>query len=206
MSRKTAALQRFDTDFHVYNRGVDKQTIFFRPADYNLFLSLMESSLNNDLVSLLVYCLMPNHFHLIIRQFKPYAISDFMKAVCETFAKTINQRRKRCGHLFGSRFKIAPLSDPATLLRTSHYVHSNPVSAGLSASPSAWLYSSYTEYVSTNLIGFVHTERILDAMRSTHNSWKNSILPGPSLYESSFHLRQQHHAPAFSSADIFHLT
>ena len=162
MSRKTAALQRFDTDFHVYNRGVDKQTIFFRPADYNLFLSLMESSLNNDLVSLLVYCLMPNHFHLIIRQFKPYAISDFMKAVCETFAKTINQRRKRCGHLFGSRFKIAPLSDPATLLRTSHYVHSNPVSAGLSASPSAWLYSSYTEYVSTNLIGFVHTERILD--------------------------------------------
>ncbi|MGA9118426.1 MAG: transposase [Bacteroidota bacterium] len=170
MSRKSKHLQSTDCDFHVYNRGVDRQTIFFRAEDYQYFTARMCESLELCAVALLSYCLLPNHFHLVLRQKQPYEISRYMKALCEGYAKAINSRRTRTGHLFGSRFKMARVKDPPSLLRLSHYVHCNPVKAGLVKNPLEWDFSSGRNYVSSETTGFVDCTPILD------------LVGGPSQY------------------------
>src|SRR4030042_6548882 len=127
---------------HAYNRGVDRGPIFFRQSDYEQFITRMAEFLRRSEVMLLAYTLIPNHFHMLVQQLVPYGISRYLKEVCEGYAKYINRYRKRSGHLFQGRYKANDARDPQGLLHLSHYIHYNPVSAGLVAEPAGWKYSS----------------------------------------------------------------
>ncbi len=158
-----------DAPFHIYNRGVDRGTLFFDNHDYEYFLRLMIESLDNSRIDLLVYALMPNHFHLILQQQQEYAISWYMKKLCWTYSLYLNKRRKRNGHSFEGRFKATPLSDSCALLRLSHYLHANPVRAGLVNDPLVWKYSSIRGYTQEPPYGHLDVGSILSLVEGPKN-------------------------------------
>ncbi len=82
MSTKTKDLQSTDEFFHVYNRGVNRSHIFFNERNFRYFRQRMLKANNPSSIEIITYCLMPNHFHLIIRQLEPFGISSFVRSVC----------------------------------------------------------------------------------------------------------------------------
>jgi putative transposase len=161
MSRKTDYLLSTETSLHIANRGVDRTTIFFRPSDYEYFIELMARALPGSDLQLLLYVLMPNHFHMVVVQQVKYAVSFYMKEVCEAYAKYVNRWRGRSGHLFQDRFKIDMLPDPGALLRMSRYIHFNPVEARLAKSFCDWTFGSGRIYAGVEDSSFVDVEPIL---------------------------------------------
>jgi putative transposase len=162
MKEKSINLRRDDAFFHAFNRGVDRQQIFFAPADYLFFIELMQKFHDASSLLLLAFTLMPNHFHLIVHQQSPYAISNFVKQVCERYVKHLNRYRKRVGHLFQSPYIPKLIDNESYLLYLSRYVHLNPVSGGLVKSPEDWPYGSCRVYQEGMPNGFVDSHIILD--------------------------------------------
>lgn len=135
--------------YHLYNRGVDKRTIFQDEADCAVFLRLLKQYLSpkDDLktfldpnarldrlmrtnmhgqVELLSFALMPNHFHLLLKQTEKNGISRFMIRLCTAYAMYFNKKYKRVGHLFQDQYKGILILDDNYLLHLSRYIHLNP--------------------------------------------------------------------------------
>lgn len=130
--------------YHVYNRGVLKQPIFFDDRDHFRFMKSLiqfndqapgicrrptsaETSVEKKpLVSILAWCLMPNHFHLLVEQIADNGLSLFMKKLGGGFTKYINTRYERSGHLFQGKYQCKLVDTDAYLLQLSRYIHLNP--------------------------------------------------------------------------------
>ncbi len=168
MSAKTLDLLSIDTVLHVYNRGVNREQIFFSDEGYEYFLSLMEANLAPKETVLHGFTLMPNHFHLMITQKLPYAVSDFMKRVCETYAKSVNRWLGRTGHLMSGRFRTRAVVNPSHILQLSRYIHMNPVAAKIVDSPTSWKFSSCGEFCGIRTSGFLDIDRILSLAGGTN--------------------------------------
>jgi putative transposase len=143
MARKRKYLQEPNMVVHAFNRGVGRGEIFHNRRDYERFLEMLAEALKEIAVSLVVYTLMPNHFHLILLQHEPYAVSCILRKVCQPYSRWLNARSGRRGTNFEGRYGGVPVFDPAGLLRLSYYIQMNPVAAGLVPSPDLWPYSSY---------------------------------------------------------------
>jgi putative transposase len=159
-----------DAYYHVYNRGVSRQTIFHEAEDYAVFLNLLKryldvepirdlkgreySSLRGE-VELLAYCLMPNHFHLLFYLHEPDAITRLMRAVTGAYTIFYNKKYKRIGPLFQSRFKASHILDEAYLLHISRYIHMNPKDYKRAE------YSSVHDYVGGRSTTWLQPERVM---------------------------------------------
>ena len=161
MSVKSHILGTAPAFVHVVNRGVLRSPIFFSDRNYEYFLRKTEHALRHNDISLLCYCLMPNHFHLLLHQRSPGAISSFMSDVSNGYVKGINRELDRTGHLFEGKYKMKHITTDEYLLHLSRYIHLNPVRAGLVVQPQDWKFSSYREYVNEVLGSFVETSTIL---------------------------------------------
>jgi putative transposase len=132
--------------YHLYNRGHNRQNIFFDRQNYLYFLRQLRCHLVEQNIDIVAYCLMPNHYHLLV-----YLHSDDLSARMQSFAlsytKAINQRYQRCGSLFQGRFQAIWVDTEDYLLHLSRYIHLNPVKAGLVERPEDWEFSSYQDYV-----------------------------------------------------------
>ena len=146
MSTKTKDLQSTDEFFHVYNRGVNKNDIFFNERNFLYFRQRMLEANNPSSIEIIAYCLMPNHFHFIIYQLEPFGISGFMRNVCDGYAKAINKERSRSGHLFEGKYKMKHIDNDLYLFHLSRYIHLNPVRACLVDLPEEWAHSSCGTY------------------------------------------------------------
>ena len=137
--------------YHVYNRGIEKRDVFLDDRDYFRFLiSIRESNhlgvvdlsdipdpVNQfreaekrkakPLVDLVCYCLMPNHFHLILRQVENRGISKFMQKLCTAYTMYFNKKYKRTGVLFQGPYKAKRIDGDQYLLQLSRYIHLNPL-------------------------------------------------------------------------------
>ena len=158
--------------FHIYNRGNNKEKIFFENQDYRAFLfrlglglgfSQEELSLNKFLAmpysriritvaeksnfKLHAFALMPNHFHLLIEQTGRETVSKLIAKVCTSYAKYINLKYKRVGHIFQDKFKAVLIQNHPQLIWTSAYIHMNPVKDRIVRNPEEYLWSSYPDYV-----------------------------------------------------------
>ncbi len=167
MSRKSALLLSKGGYFHVFNRGVNRERIFYTESGYQLFTGLIEGSLRGGSITLLAYCLMPNHFHLVLRQNDQKALSGFMKSVCEPYAKALNAWLRRKGHVFEGSYALRLIEDPSYLISVSTYVHLNPVEAHMVDNPLSWKHSSCRTYCGLTPSGFVDTEIILSQTAGT---------------------------------------
>jgi putative transposase len=178
--------------YHVYNRGVEKRQIFLDTQDYQVFLRILKDSLSPSQnapstplqgqtlqgnrkprnffgqIEILAYCLMPNHFHLIIKQTKPKSIVEWMQSVTTRYSMYFNKKHKRIGSLFQGRYKGIMILDDPYLLHLSRYIHRNPIEITNNLKS---YYSSYGEY-----IGIRHTTWINSAY--IMNYFTPGTLPG----------------------------
>lgn len=132
--------------YHLYNRGNNRQNIFFEQENYLYFLRQFRRYLVEDTLDVLAYCLMPNHYHFLVCLRSPH-LSEQMQAFSLSYTKAINRRYGRCGSLFQGRFCAICVDSDRYLLHLSRYIHLNPVAAGFVKTPEEWEFSSYREYV-----------------------------------------------------------
>src|SRR5258708_7069643 len=141
--------------YHIYNRGANRQEIFFEPDSYTHFMRKLRELVTHPAdgrasrdaaASVLAYCLMPNHYHLVVSVHSPN-FSEAMRSFGQAYTQAINRRFDRSGTLFEGRFQAIHIDREANLMHLSRYIHLNPVKARLVELPEAWEYSSYREYV-----------------------------------------------------------
>jgi REP-associated tyrosine transposase len=126
-----------DGIFHVTSRGVAKRTIFYDPSDFRLCICLLRDAAALFAWRLHVWCLMPNHYHLVVETLQP-ALSDGMHRLNGRYAQAFNQRYDRVGHLFQNRFGAWLVESEDHLENTCNYVLENPVRAGLVERADQW--------------------------------------------------------------------
>ena len=131
--------------YHIYNRGVNRRKIFFSDGNYKYLKGLLRRNVPKYEVNIVAYCLMPNHYHLLVMPRKDHNISKFVQSVFGSYTQSINKQRKRHGHLFQGRFRSVLINKESILLHLARYIHLNPVDAGLVSKPSDWEYSNYHE-------------------------------------------------------------
>jgi REP element-mobilizing transposase RayT len=133
--------------YHVFNQGVDKRNIFINAENYNFLLRKFKANLLKYSVTMIAYCLMPNHYHLLLRPELDGVLSQFIQTVFNGYVQAFNVQEKRSGTLFEGRAKIKFIHQNEYFLHISRYIHLNPVRAGLVAKPEDWPYSNYLEFI-----------------------------------------------------------
>jgi len=187
-----------NTIYHVYNRGVEKRIIFEDEQDYKVFLGYLKEYLspppkpdipqirivnvqdhvfasikrtpNNYFgkVELLVYGLMPNHFHLIIRQCADKnALKELTHSLLLRYSMYFNKKYNRVGKLFQDRYKAVIVMDEVYLLHLSRYIHINPYEY---TKDLVNAYSSYGEYLKIRNTSWINTDLILSYFENNKNS------------------------------------
>lgn len=145
--------------YHVYNRGNNKQQIFFSNENYLYFLKNIHKTIGTS-CDILAWCLMPNHFHLLIHanqntvqqiadgSFPRQQFSQQIKQLLSSYTKAINKERNFTGSLFQQKTKAVCVTDKdCNYSRTAfHYIHQNPIKANLVKKMEAWEYSSFLDY------------------------------------------------------------
>ena len=138
--------------YHVYNRGAGQNVIFRSRDDYIYFTELLIKYSRILQITILAYCLMPNHFHLLLRQENNQTISRYMRIVTARYAVWFNSRYERSGTLFEGRFKAIHVDTESYLRTLCAYIHLNPVKARLSAHAAGWPYSNAAEWLNSDTI------------------------------------------------------
>ena len=189
--------------FHLYNRGNGKQDIFLDKQDYTFFMNrLIEAlfpllaSLNSidghhqgaghspykrkmlpeGVFELICFCLMPNHFHLLIKQITELPISMLISKVCTSYSKYFNKKYDRVGHVFQDQFRSILVENNSYALWLSAYIHQNPKVAGLVNDPVDYFWSSYREYMGVEKYNICKKDIILDSFikPSTYSKFVDS--------------------------------
>lgn len=153
--------------YHIINRGVEEREVFLDKRDYSRFIDsfiyyqkadpptrfsfrkrLKKEQLSNldNLVEIVCYCLMPNHFHFLLKQVKDGGISLFISRLVNSYTRYFNTRHRRVGHLFQGPFKAVRIENDEQLIHASRYIHLNPVTGFLVKNPQEYIFSSYPEY------------------------------------------------------------
>lgn len=182
--------------YHVFNRGVNKRKIFLDSKDhqraidtiqyylysghsqrFSYYSKLSELSkqnylenLSGQLVTVVAYVLMPNHFHFLLTQVEENGISNFMSLFQNSYTKYFNTKHKRTGHLLQGQFKSVHIEDDEQLLHVSRYIHLNPLSSKLVQNTDElekYSWSSYPRYLKANLAdGFIQNDIILSQFKN----------------------------------------
>ena len=152
--------------YHIYNRGVNRQEIFFEERHWEFFLKRLRVYFTPDRAEILAYCLMPNHYHLLVYMMTDEFSKQVMQPFGTSYTKAINKDQKRVGPLFQGSFKGIHVESGSYLLHLSRYIHRNPVDVGLATHPEDWVYSSYRDYIGLRLGTLPKMDLILDAFQS----------------------------------------
>ena len=130
--------------YHVLNRGNGCAEVFHKPHDYAAFLKLLDEASDRVPMRLLAYCLMPNHFHLVVWTLEDGDLGHWMQWLLTSHVRRYHHHYETSGHVWGGRFKAFPIEDDTHLLTVMRYVERNPVRAkGLPIqNAEAWPWSS----------------------------------------------------------------
>ena len=131
--------------YHVTSRGNERKDIFKSNTDREKFLTYLESAVLRYRAVIHVYCLMSNHFHLLLET-PAGNLSRIMQHINGAYTSYYNTRWRRSGHLFQGRFKAIIVDADAYALELSRYIHLNPVRAGIVGVPGEYQWSSYRAY------------------------------------------------------------
>ncbi|WP_294282923.1 hypothetical protein [uncultured Chryseobacterium sp.] len=143
--------------YHVFNRGINGQKLFFNEQNYHYFLSLMRRKIA-PIASVYAYCLLRNHFHFLIRikpeqeirqAFPEKSQTDISKIISQQFSNTfnsytqaINKHFGRTGKLFELPFRRILIASNQKLVNTIHYIHNNPLKHGITQNVEEYRHSS----------------------------------------------------------------
>ena len=170
-ARNTVKIDESESYYHIYARGNAKQNIFLESTDQDYFIHLLSRYLSikqseniygrpyphyRKEINLLAYCLMNNHFHLLIYQNEPGNMAKFMSSIMTSYSRYFNLKYKRTGALFETRYRAARIEDQRYLEHISRYIHLNP---------KEWQnyeYSSLRYYFETDLPEWLNPEKITE--------------------------------------------
>ena len=158
--------------YHIYNRGAGRHPIFFEEENYLYLLRLLKQVSLDLEISIIAYCLLPNHYHWLIRQDGHAPASLLVKRVFGSYTQAINKKYQRTGTLFEGAFKAKAVNTDSYLLQLCAYIHRNPVKHGLTTTPEAWPYVNYHEWIGTRPGTLVDRALV------------NDIFPDPALYQA----------------------
>lgn len=128
---------------HVIQRGVDRQAVFFRATDYELYIrAISDASIEHE-CQIHAYVLMTNHTHLLITPRHARSIPLLMQSMGRNYVQTLNRKYRRTGTLWEGRYKACLIQDNRYLLACQRYIELNPVRAGLVSNPADYRYSSF---------------------------------------------------------------
>ena len=150
-----------DSIYHIYNRGVNREKIFFSKKNYDYFVYKMSFHFQKK-AAILAYCLMPNHFHILVKVQSPDFIQGGLRPFFIAYTLAVNNEQNRVGPLFQGHYQSNLIDSDDYLLECLQYIHANPVKAGLVARPQEWEYSSYRAYFTKNTNSMIQTKWIFD--------------------------------------------
>lgn len=135
--------------YHALNRGNGRQTIFHKDEDYEAFLRTLSEGLERYPVELFSFCLMPNHWHLVVRPRGDGQMGRMLRWVTATHTQRYHAHYHTSGdgHLYQSRFKSFPIQDDEHFLVVCRYVERNPLRAGLVTRAERWRYGSLRHWL-----------------------------------------------------------
>lgn len=132
--------------YHIVCRRNHREALFVYPGDYKTFLYILSKTHQNFPFELPAYCLMTNHFHLMLRS-KEHSISKIMSLVNKRYADYYNTRYRLKGHLFEKRFYSHEITDDEGILQVSRYIHRNPLEARMVQNLEDYPWSSFPFYM-----------------------------------------------------------
>lgn len=132
--------------YHVVTRGNNRQTLFREPADYELFLGLLEKMKEEYRFEIYHYCLMRNHVHLLMRFYDAESLQKVMQRVNLRYAKYYRKKYKYYGHVFQDRFKSFAIEKDSYLLECGRYIERNPLKAKIVKNLMDYPWVSYGYY------------------------------------------------------------
>ena len=133
--------------YHIYNRGAHKQKIFFEEENYLYLIGLLEKYIERYNITIVAYCLMPNHYHIVAKQNAGGDIGRYLKTIFNAYTQAINKRFGLSGTLFQGQAKAKHIDSDEYCLQVIRYIHRNPVTAKLVDAIEKWEYSNYHEWV-----------------------------------------------------------
>ncbi|KKP88116.1 MAG: hypothetical protein UR93_C0021G0003 [Berkelbacteria bacterium GW2011_GWA2_35_9] len=164
--------------YHIYNRSIAKYKIFTSDREFQHFIYsfryylapeanlrmsrftelstknqvkiLKKRDKKNQKIDIICYCIMPTHFHLLIKQNQDYGITDYLRLVQNSYSHYFNIKHKRSGPLWQGKFKNKQIESDEQLLHLTRYIHLNPSTSGLVDKPQDWCHSSYNEYLNSD--------------------------------------------------------
>jgi len=132
--------------FHVVDHAIDGREMFYDAGDYKTYLSFFKEALTPE-VTVISYCLMPNHFHFLLRQNVPDGISALFEKAHKRYARYYNTKHGFKGRVFRSPLNHRETVDEKYILNACAYIHANPVQANLVNFPEGWEFSNFREYL-----------------------------------------------------------
>ena len=133
--------------YHVYNRGAARLSIVREERNYTYLLQLMKQVSAASNLAIIAYCLLPNHYHWLVRQDGDTPVSALPKRVFGSYSQAFNKAYGRSGTLFEGTFHATSVDTEAYLRHLCRYIHTNAVKHGLAPAPELWPYSNYLEWV-----------------------------------------------------------
>ena len=132
---------------HIVQRGNNKEKVFRDVKDFEKYLSLLSRYSEEKSVSILAYCLMPNHVHLLVRPSEDGGLPKMMQGVALCYTQYLNRKKGRSGRLWECRYHSTLIDGDKYLWAVSKYVENNPVRAGIVKRPEDYVYSSATAHL-----------------------------------------------------------
>lgn len=174
--------------FHVYNRGANKSLIFLDDQDYQNFIfrgkvlaglaplpkrsakgGIRLTPLPLKAIEILCYCLMPNHFHFLIKQNQAHGVKMFIHKLCTSYSSYFNKKYTHIGHVFQGIYKSKHVLEDSYLTQLAAYIHLNP------SQPFKWKYSSLSAYIGQDNAGLVNPQMFMDMHKLTSDTYKKFL-------------------------------
>jgi REP element-mobilizing transposase RayT len=133
--------------YHIYNRGVDRGDIFLSTENYAYFLRLLKKNSARYAVGVVAYCLLPNHYHLLLKPTVDNNLQLLAKSTFGSYSQAVSKQQSRSGPLFQGRYRSIHVAEEDYLADLARYIHLNPTAAGIVAAPASWAYSNYRDVI-----------------------------------------------------------
>lgn len=184
MPRKARCYQlQVSLVYHIINRGVIGQDIFHCQQDADKFRSIIQRYGKRFDFKVYHWCLMRNHYHLVMQMASPKELSKVAGAIQQIYAGYHHYRYGSMGQLFQSRFKSQAIDTAAYLLQCGRYIERNPLRAGLVQSPWEWLWSSARYYVLGEKDNLTQCNPEWEGRRNTSREYAQWLLDDVAIYD-----------------------
>lgn len=185
-----------DQIYHIFNRGVAKLPIFTEKRDYDRFLETIyyyqfqgpkpqfsqlkrfkdfKFEKNKKIVEIICYCLMPNHYHFLVKQLEENGISEYISKISNSYTKFFNTKHNRVGPLFQGQFKAVRIGYEEQFIHVSRYIHLNPIASFLVKDLKEYPWSSYSNYIGLSADRICVKEQVL-SMFKTPQKYEQFVL------------------------------